>query len=78
MVKGPRDDFIEDVFINIALLRKRLPTNSFSVETLEIGKRSKTTVAILYMEDIVNLNMLEQIRLQLQKSIQILLSMVIC
>ena len=67
VVKGPRDDFIEDVFINIALLRKRLPTNSFSVETLEIGKRSKTTVAILYMEDIVNLNMLEQIRLQLQK-----------
>ncbi len=67
VVKGPRDDFIEDVFINIALLRKRLPTNSFSVETLEIGQRSKTTVAVLYMEDIVNLNMLEQIRLQLQK-----------
>lgn len=67
VVKGPRDDFIEDIFINIALLRKRLPTNSFSVETLEIGKRSKTTVAILFMEDIVNLNILEQIRLQLQK-----------
>ncbi len=67
VVKGPRDDFIEDVFINIALLRKRLPTNSFSVETLEIGRRSKTTVAVLYMDDIVNLNMLEQIRLQLQK-----------
>ncbi len=48
IVKGPRDNFIEDIRINIALLRKRLPTNSFCVEKMEIGKRSKTTVAILY------------------------------
>ncbi|KOS61813.1 spore germination protein [Lysinibacillus agricola] len=66
VVKGPRDDFIEDVFINIALLRKRLPTNSLSVETYELGKRSKTTVAVLYIEDVVNQKMLEQIKLQLQ------------
>ncbi|GAB0166676.1 spore germination protein [Lysinibacillus sp. CTST325] len=67
VVKGPRDDFIEDVFINIALLRKRLPTNSLSVETYELGKRSKTTVAVLYFEDVVNQKMLEQIKLQLQR-----------
>ncbi len=67
VVKGPRDDFIEDVFINIALIRKRLPTNSLSVETYELGKRSKTTVAVLYFEDIVNQEMLEQIKLQLQR-----------
>jgi len=67
VVKGPRDDFIEDVFINIALLRKRLPTNSLSVETYELGKRSKTTVAVLYLEDVVNQKMLEQIKLQLQR-----------
>lgn len=67
VVKGPRDDFIEDVFINIALLRKRLPTNSLSVETYELGKRSKTTVAVLYFEDVVNQKMLEQIKLKLQR-----------
>ncbi|MFJ7732119.1 spore germination protein [Lysinibacillus sp. NPDC097231] len=67
VVKGPRDDFIEDVFINIALIRKRLPTNSLSVETYEIGRRSKTTVAVLYIEDVVNQNMLEQIKVKLQQ-----------
>ncbi|MGE7673672.1 spore germination protein [Lysinibacillus sp. NPDC094403] len=67
VVKGPKDDFIEDVFINIALLRKRLPTNSLSVETYELGKRSKTTVAVLYLEDVVNQKMLEIIKLQLQR-----------
>ncbi|MFJ6207181.1 spore germination protein [Lysinibacillus sp. NPDC092081] len=67
VVRGPRDDFIEDVFINIALMRKRLPTNSLSVETYELGKRSKTTVAVLYFEDVVNQKMLEEIKLQLQR-----------
>lgn len=67
VVRGPRDDFIEDVFINIALMRKRLPTNSLSVETYELGKRSKTTVAVLYFEDVVNQKMLEKIKLQLQQ-----------
>ncbi|MGE7113428.1 spore germination protein [Lysinibacillus sp. NPDC047702] len=67
VIKGPRDDFIEDIDINIALLRKRLPTNSLSVETYEIGKRSKTSVAILYMDDIVNKEMLEDIKVHLQK-----------
>ncbi|QDQ02176.1 spore germination protein [Lysinibacillus fusiformis] len=67
IVKGPRDDFIEDVFINIALIRKRIPTNSLNVETLEIGKRSKTTVAVLYFEDVVNKNMLTTIKNQLNQ-----------
>jgi len=65
VVRGPRDDFIEDVFINIALIRKRLPTNSLSVETYELGKRSKTTVAVLYFEDVVNQKVLEKLKLQL-------------
>ncbi|MGE7091795.1 spore germination protein [Lysinibacillus sp. NPDC048646] len=67
IVRGPRDDFIEDVFINIALIRKRIPTNSLNVETLEIGKRSKTTVAVLYFEDVVNKNMLTTIKKQLNQ-----------
>lgn len=65
LVKGPRDNFIEDIRINIALLRKRLPTNSFCVEKVELGKRSKTTVAILYFEDIVDMDILHGIKKQL-------------
>ncbi len=67
IIKGPRDNFIEDVFINIALIRKRLPTKSFCVETMEIGKRSQTTVAVLYMDDITDKTMVDEIRKQLRK-----------
>ncbi|GLC89191.1 spore germination protein [Lysinibacillus piscis] len=65
LVKGPRDNFIEDVSVNIALLRKRLPTNSLCVEKVEVGKRSKTNVAILYFDDIVDMDILHGIKKQL-------------
>ena len=66
LVKGPRDNFIEDISVNIALLRKRLPTNSLCVEKMEIGKRSKTAVAILYFDDIVDMEILKGIKRQLK------------
>ncbi len=65
LVKGPRDNFIEDISVNIALLRKRLPTNSLCVEKMDLGARSKTTVAILYFDDIVDFNILHGIKKQL-------------
>lgn len=65
LIKGPRDNFIEDLGVNIALIRKRLPTNSLSVEKLTIGSRSKTKVAILYFNDIADLSILKQIKQQL-------------
>lgn len=67
VLKGPRDNFIEDIAVNIALIRKRLPTNSLCVSSLELGKRSKTRVAILYFDDIVNKNILDQIINHLKK-----------
>lgn len=65
LIKGPRDNFIEDLGVNIALIRKRLPTNSLSVEKITIGTRSKTKVAILYFNDIADLSILEQLKKQL-------------
>lgn len=66
-VKGPRDNYIEDIATNIALIRKRLPTNSLCVEKLEVGKRSKTAVAILYFDDIANKDTLKEIKKQLEQ-----------
>ncbi|TQR18503.1 spore germination protein [Psychrobacillus soli] len=62
LVKGPRDNFIEDIFTNIALIRKRMPTNSLCVEKFEVGKRTKTTVAVLYFDDIVDQEILSGIK----------------
>ncbi|ATP41600.1 spore germination protein [Solibacillus sp. R5-41] len=65
LIKGPRDNFIEDLAVNIALIRKRVPTESLAVEKLTIGVRSKTKVAILYFQDIANLDTLKELKQQL-------------
>lgn len=66
-VKGPRDNFIEDISVNIALIRKRLPTNSLCVEKFEVGRRSKTAVAILYFDDIADKNILNEMKQRLEQ-----------
>jgi spore germination protein KA len=66
-VKGPRDNFIEDLATNIALVRKRLPTTTLVVDKMQIGVRSKTEVAILYFDDIANKEVLSEIKQELEK-----------
>lgn len=53
-IKGPRDDFTEDIVTNIALVRKRLRTQSLAIRKYELGIRTQTQVAVLYLEDVVN------------------------
>lgn len=65
-VKGPRDNFVESTTTNIALVRKRLPTKALAVEKTVVGERSKTTVAILYFQDIADKKILQEIKQELQ------------
>lgn len=66
-IKGPRDDFIEDLTINIALIRKRVRTNSLQMRRFEIGRRSLTEVALLFMDDLADIHVIEQITDSLKK-----------
>ncbi|WP_236034838.1 spore germination protein [Alkalihalobacterium elongatum] len=61
-VLGPRDGFIENIGTNIALIRKRLPTNSLKYVKYVIGTRSKTKVGLLYVDDITNKETLSQVK----------------
>ena len=65
-IKGPRDNFIEDLSTNIALIRKRLRTNSLVLRKYVVGKRSKTEIAVLFIKDIAN----PEILTELEKSIK--------
>nr|WP_295970704.1 spore germination protein [uncultured Bacillus sp.] len=60
-INGPRDNFIEDLSINTALIRKRLRTNSLRIKKFEVGKRSLTEVALLYIHDTANPKMVEML-----------------
>ncbi len=52
VVRGPKEGFVETISVNIALIRRRIRDPQLKVRVHELGKRSKTKVAILYMGDI--------------------------
>ncbi|NLY80877.1 MAG: spore germination protein [Lysinibacillus sp.] len=65
VVRGPRDGFIEQLPINIALLRYRLPIPEFRVEETLVGTRTQTKVAVCYIEDIVNPTLLKEVKMRI-------------
>jgi len=52
-VVGPKEAFVETLDRNINLIRRRLPIKNLRIKELTVGKLSKTRVAILYVDHIV-------------------------
>lgn len=51
---GPQVGFIEELDININLIRKRLPVPELLVIEMKVGELSKTNVAVLYIDGIAD------------------------
>ncbi len=62
-LKGPKDCFTENFIVNVGLIRKRIKDENLWVKDIIIGKRSKTKVALAYLNGIAskkNIRMLEK------------------
>ncbi|WP_400243781.1 spore germination protein [Niallia sp. JL1B1071] len=59
---GARDSFTEDLHTNVALIRKRLRTNSLLYEEFVIGKRSRTKVGLLFFKDLTKTEIVNKVR----------------
>ena len=62
VIKGPQEGFVEDLDINLALIRKRLRTHRLMIEETIIGSLSRTRCAILSMRGITNPRLLEEVK----------------
>ena len=51
-IMGARDGFVENIKENIALIRTRIKDDKLVIDNLTIGRRSKTMVSLLSIEDI--------------------------
>ena len=67
VVRGPRDAFTETLKVNITLIRRRIKDPNLKVKMLKIGRRSKTDVAVMYIEDIANDGILGEVFTRLEK-----------
>lgn len=62
VLRGSREGFSDSVKINSALVRKRLRDTRLKVEERQIGTRTNTMLHMLYMEDLVREEFLEDVR----------------
>lgn len=53
-VRGIQISFVEDIDVNIGQLRNMMHTETLHVKKLKVGLRSRTEVAVVYLEDVAN------------------------
>ncbi len=62
-VRSSREGFVEPLKVNMTLVRRRIKSEKLVFKTLQVGKVSKTEVAVVYLSDRVNkqlINLIEK------------------
>ena len=66
-LRGSRDGFVETIVFNTAMMRRRIRDEHLVMEMKEVGKSSRTDVAICYMTDRVDEALLANVRNRLEE-----------
>ncbi|MFC4808610.1 spore germination protein [Paenibacillus sp. GCM10023250] len=61
-LRGPKESFNETLQVNMALLRKRIPSHLLKMETIELGKLTRTNVVLAYLDGIVDRSVLQEVK----------------
>lgn len=64
-VRGSRECFIENLDKNISILRRNIKDKNLIVENLIVGDRSQTMLALTYIDDIIDKNLLTEVKKRL-------------
>lgn len=61
VIKGPADGFTENYQVNIGLIRRRIKDPKLRVQECIVGKRGKTKIGIVYLEDVTKKELVNEI-----------------
>ena len=67
VIKGPREGFTENIKVNIALIRKRMRSEHLKLETLYVGRETKTQITLCYLENIADPIIVNKIKNKISK-----------
>ncbi|MFC9600622.1 spore germination protein [Peribacillus butanolivorans] len=67
VVRGPKEGFTENLRTNTALIRRKIKTPQLWLESKKIGKLTKTDVAIMYIDGIVNDKVVKEVHRRLDR-----------
>lgn len=66
VIKGSKDAFVEDLRTNTALCRKKLTSPYLAIETILLGKQTRTRIAVLYMKNIASETLVNEVKKRLE------------
>lgn len=64
-IKGSHDGFVESIGTNVLLLRRRVKSPQMKVKTYTLGRLSNTKINMMYMENLANKEMIEEVERRL-------------
>ncbi len=67
VIKGPREGFNESLKYNLSLIRHKLPTPDLVIDSFSIGKYTKTQIAVVYLQDIADKNVIKEVERRISK-----------
>lgn len=67
VLRGAHDGFVEALLINTALIRRRIRDRDLIMEVHEAGKRSRTDIAICYLESKADTKTVKMLRKKIEK-----------
>ena len=59
VIKGPREGFVENLAVNVSLMRRKLASTDLRFKYLSVGKFSATKVAVCYVEGIADKGLID-------------------
>lgn len=65
-IRGPQDCFTENLDVNLSLIRYRIKDENMQIKRFEVGKRTKSNVAVIYIEDIANDTVVKEIQKRIE------------
>ena len=65
-LRGSRDGFVETIVFNTALIRRRIRYPHLVMEMMEAGQTSRTDIAVCYMQDRVDKDLLENVKQRIE------------
>ena len=65
-LRGSRDGFVETIVFNTALMRRRIRDRHLVMKMVEVGESSRTDVALCYMDDRVDQELLKNLNYRIR------------
>ena len=67
VLQGPREGFDEALMLNLAQLRRKLPTPDLCVESLTSGTKTDTKIFLCYLESVADIGVVNEIKRRVRK-----------